>query len=181
MKMFLLTTTLLLAGAAAFPAAAKDNDHDGRRGHESPEAVADFRDDRHDRRDERWDDRYDRREDRRDDRHDRRHDRHDRHDRGHDAYRHAYREKHHGGRYWEGQRHRASYRYVRPRGYQDYTWRVGYRLPAPYYARSYYVDYRYYGLPAPRHGHHWVRIGADVVLVAIATGLVHDAMYDLFY
>lgn len=178
MKMFLLTTILLLAGAAAFPAAARDNERDGRRGHESHELVADFRDhrddrhdDRHDRRDERWDDRHDRR----DDRHDRRY------DRGHDAYRHAYREKHHGGRYWEGQRHRASYRYVRPRGYQDYTWRVGYRLPAPYYARSYYVDYRYYGLPAPRHGHHWVRIGADVVLVAIATGLVHDAMYDLFY
>lgn len=181
MKTIFLTTTLLLAGAAAFPAAARDHDRDGWRSHDSHEPVAESRDHRHDRRDERGDDRYDRRDDRRDDRYERRDDRHDRREDRRDDRRMGYREWRHEGRHWEGRRHHAPYRYVYPRGYRDYSWRVGYRLPPPYYARSYYVDYRYYGLPSPRHGYQWVRINNDVVLVAIATGLIYDAMYDLFY
>jgi len=53
--------------------------------------------------------------------------------------------------------------------------------PPAYYGRPYYVDYRHYRLPPPPYGHRWVRVDRDVVLVAIATGLVLDVLYDLYY
>ncbi len=34
------------------------------------------------------------------------------------------------------------------------------------------VDYRSYRLSAPPRGHQWVQVGADYVLIAIATGLI---------
>ncbi|WP_415832521.1 RcnB family protein [Kerstersia similis] len=48
-------------------------------------------------------------------------------------------------------------------------------MPAPYADPGYYVVYpRYHGLPPPSHGQRWVRVGADYLLVAIATGLIID-------
>lgn len=72
-------------------------------------------------------------------------------------------------------------RYVYPRGHRHYDWHIGYRLPSAYYARPYYIDYRYYRLPPPPYGYQWVRIDNDVVLVALASGLIADILYDLFY
>ena len=142
------------------------------------------------------------RHDRRDDRHDRRHDRRD--DRRHDRrdYRYDYRyDNRHGSRY-DSRRHRvpaygyyqsperiyrqysryaSPWRYAHPRGYSYRSYNSGYYLPRPYFSSGYYVDYHRYGLRAPPYGHHWVRIDGDVVLAAIATGLIVDVVHDLFH
>lgn len=151
---------------------------------------ADRRDDRqdrrivrHDRRDDRRDVRHDRRDDRRDWRHDRRDDRRDwRHDRRDDRrYVRHHDRRWHGNHWRPAYRYRAPVRYVYPSGYRHVRWTVGHRMPPAYYARPYYVDYHAYRLPPPPYGHRWVRSDRDVVLVAIATGLVLDVLYDLYY
>ena len=49
----------------------------------------------------------------------------------------------------------------------------GERLPAEYRNRQYVVDdWRGHHLSAPPRGYHWVQIGGDYVLVAIATGVI---------
>jgi Ni/Co efflux regulator RcnB len=149
----------------------------------------------HDRRD--WD--HDRREwdrDRRDyDRRDWNHDRRDwdRHDyrgdhRGWDRYRNDW---HNHPNYWDNRRHdRADYAryryhygyYSRPSGYYYRSWHRGDRLPRSWYGPSYIVyDWRPYRLYSPPYGYHWVRVGDDVVLTAIATGVVLDVIYDIWY
>jgi Ni/Co efflux regulator RcnB len=127
-------------------------------------AHADGRDHRRD---------YDRdRYERHDDRHDRRawsdhrHDR-DRYDR-HDRYEHH--KRYHGGKYH------------RPHGYRYHVWRSGDRLPAAYRVSRYYVDdYWTYRLRQPPRGHYWVRVDNDVLLTAIATGVVVQVVSGLFY
>jgi Ni/Co efflux regulator RcnB len=116
-------------------------------------------------------DNRDRHERRHDDRYDRRDDRHDRRDW----------DRHHGFRHHHG--HRYSYgRYVRPSGYYHHSWRYGDHLPRAYYGRRYIVnDYYAYRLRPPPRGYHWVRIDNDVVLAAIASGLVVQAVYGIFY
>lgn len=148
--------------------------YDGR-GRDGRNARYDDR--RHDGRrdDRRYDNRYDgRRHDGWNNRYDaRRHDRHDRHD----PYRYA-RPSHYD---YRPRAYRAPSRYVHPHGHHLRSWRVGYHLPAPYYARPYYLDYHRYGLWEPPYGHRWVRVGNDVVLVAIASGLIVDVLNDLLY
>lgn len=53
----------------------------------------------------------------------------------------------------------------------------GARLPT-YYRTPHYVvqDWRYHRLPAPPRGHYWVQVGADYLLVAIATGIIVQLM-----
>jgi len=121
----------------------------------------DRRDERSDRRDDRRDDRWDRRDDRRDDRWDRRDDRRD------------WRNGH--GRIQAGH-------YYYPRGYRPNHWRRGDRLPVAYYGRPYVIrDYDRCHLRPPPRGYHWVRVDHDVVLAAIATGIVLDVLYNHFY
>ncbi|HEU4654205.1 MAG TPA: RcnB family protein [Steroidobacteraceae bacterium] len=72
-------------------------------------------------------------------------------------------------------------RYYRPHGYSVRVWHHGDYLPRAYYAPRYVVDYRPYHLRMPPHGYHWVRVDHDVLLTAIATGLVVGAVYDVFY
>mgnify|MGYP005751339645 CR=1 FL=1 len=143
----------------------------------------DRRDWRADRRDDRRDWRRDRRDDRRDWRDDRRDNRRDwRHDRRDDRRYVRHDDRRWRGSYWRPEyRYRAPVRYAYPPGYRAYRWRVGHTLPPAYYGRPYYVDYRHYHLPPPPYGHRWVRVDKDVVLVAIATGLVLDVLYDLYY
>jgi len=106
-------------------------------------------------RDDRRDNRWDQRDERRDDRWDRRDGRHD--------------------------RIRAG-QYHHPRGYRPHSWRRGERLPTAYYARPYVIrDYRECHLRPPPHGAHWVRVNGDVVLAAIATGIVLDVLYNHYY
>ena len=72
--------------------------------------------------------------------------------------------------------------YRRPAGYRDYRWRRGERLPRAYYARPYVLgNYGHYRLQRPPRGYDWVRVNHDVVLTALATGLVLDVMYDYFW
>ena len=50
--------------------------------------------------------------------------------------------------------------------------RGGY-IPREYRNPTYYItDYRPYRLPPPPRNHQWVQVGADYVLIAIATGII---------
>ena len=71
-------------------------------------------------------------------------------------------------------------RYQPPRGYQARQWHRGDRLPASYRGKTYVVDYRHYGLNAPPRGYQYVRVNDDVVLTAVATGVVASVIYQLF-
>jgi Ni/Co efflux regulator RcnB len=93
--------------------------------------------------------------------------------------------------YWDNRRHDrrdyAQYRYhyghySRPSGYYYRSWHRGDRLPRAWYGSSYIVyDWRPYRLYSPPYGYHWVRVGDDVLLTAIATGVVLDVIYDIWY
>ena len=167
---------MLLAG----PLAMADSHHDrGRqdRGHQSN----DYR--RHgDRHDSHW-----------------RHERRD-HDRGHDRNRgdrHHFDNRHRDNRHWNDGRwnhrdnrhwndHRDWRGYSRPPvyyapaySYRPYDrhrgWYRGARVPSTYFSSRYIVhDYGAYSLRRPPHGCRWVRVDGDLLLVAIATGLVID-------
>lgn len=55
----------------------------------------------------------------------------------------------------------------------DRTFYRGDRLPPDYRSRQYVVqDWRSHRLPAPARGQQWVQVGADYVLVAVATGVI---------
>ena len=143
-----------------------DNDRD--RGRHSDRGHRD-----HDRRDYRGHDRDHRR-------YDRDHRRHYDHDRrrwdSRDAYRAGYRD----GRVDQRRYNRG--RYIAPRGYHYRHWRHGDHLPRAYYSSSYIVrDYHVYHLSPPPRGHHWVRVNNDVVLAAVASGLVVSVVNGLFY
>ena len=160
----------LVTTAAPMAAEAQSwRDRDDRR-----EYRQDRRDDRRDYRHDRRDDRREYHRDRREYRHDRRWDRHDRHWwRGREDFR-DYRGWRNG--YW----YAPSYGYYRvePR-YYGYRWQRGHYLPPSY--RSYYVRDPYvYGLrPAPR-GHRYVHAGNDIVMIALATGLIASVLHDVF-
>jgi Ni/Co efflux regulator RcnB len=114
-------------------------------------------------------------------RYDRRHYDHDRYDRQrHDDWRRPdwRRSWSHG---WSGSRYRAPARYVYPRGYHSYSWRVGYQIPLAFLIANYYVDYRPYGLSAPPYGCRWVRVDGDLLLVEIRSGEIIDILYEFFY
>jgi Ni/Co efflux regulator RcnB len=76
--------------------------------------------------------------------------------------------------------HADAYRW--PSGYRHDGWSRGDRLPVAYRAPHYVVyDYGRYGLYAPPYGCRWVRVGDDVLLTAITTGVVVNVVNDLFY
>lgn len=154
--------------------------------------------DRHDNNRRDWNtNRNDRHDDHRNDRHDNnRHNwntnRNDRHDwngnRGWDRHRNDW---HRHPNYNDNRRHDrrdyARYRfhfgyYRPPHGYHYRLWHRGDHLPRAYYGHSYIVyDWHPYRLYAPPYGYHWVRVGNDVLLTAIATGVVLDVIYDIWY
>lgn len=166
----------------------RDNDRYERRG-----------DDRHDdrrveRRDDRRDDRYERRDDRRDDRHD---DRRDRRDDRRDDYRAGSNVQINIGGYF-GERQRASvYEYYgqparkpncppglakkgngcQPPG-QAKKWHMGQPLPRDVGYRPVEADIRV-RLGNPPAGHEFVRVAGDILLIAVGTSMVIDAIEDL--
>ena len=77
-------------------------------------------------------------------------------------------------------RYKAPSRYQAPRGYQARQWHRGDKLPSSYRGQRYVVDYRHYGLGAPPRGYQYVRVNNDVVLTAVATGVVASVIYQLF-
>jgi len=84
-------------------------------------------------------------------------------------------------RWQQAQRRYSAPRYYAPRGYAVRQWSYGQRIPAAYRTRTYVVnDYNRYGLYAPPRGYQYVRSGNDVVLTAIATGLVTAVIAGLF-
>jgi Ni/Co efflux regulator RcnB len=101
------------------------------------------------------------------------------------------REYHHDERHdyghqyaWHGgpQPHYRVAPYAWPSGYRYYSWSHGGRLPVAFRGSSYVVyDYPQYGLYAPPYGYQWVRVGDDVLLTALATGIVVSAVNGLFY
>ena len=114
----------------------------------------------------RGNDRYEQRHDRRDDRADRRNLRQDQR-----AYARWQRSE---------QRYNAG-RYTAPRGFQTRNWAYGQRMPANYRSSQYVVrDYNRYGLRQPPSGYQYVRSGNDVVLAAVATGLITAVIAGLF-
>jgi len=55
----------------------------------------------------------------------------------------------------------------------NHEFRRGDRIPVEYRHRQYVVDdWRGYNLSAPPRGYHWIQVGGDYVLVAIATGVI---------
>jgi Ni/Co efflux regulator RcnB len=71
-------------------------------------------------------------------------------------------------------------RYQPPRGYQARAWRHGDKLPPAYRGKSYVVDYRTYHLAPPPRGYQYVRVNNDVVLTAIASGVIASVITQLF-
>lgn len=127
------------------------------------------RGDRWDRDDRRGGDRYDRHDDRRGDRYDREERREDRY------------ERRRYERWQRAQRRYSAGRYYAPRGYQARSWGYGQRMPYQYRTSQYVIrDYNRYGLYAPPSGYHYVRSGNDVVLAAVATGLITAVIAGLF-
>lgn len=70
--------------------------------------------------------------------------------------------------------------YHAPRGYRAPVVRRGERLAPAYRGQSYQVDYRRYNLSAPPRGYQYVRVNNDVVLTAIATGVITSVITQLF-
>lgn len=86
----------------------------------------------------------------------------------------GYRERRDGR--FQGWEHRQ------PSEYREHHWHSGERLPSAYYGPQYVIgDYRAYSLREPPRGCHWVRVNNDVVLAAVATGVVLDVVYNHFY
>lgn len=58
-------------------------------------------------------------------------------------------------------------------------WHRGGHLPAQYRGHQYVVDnWRAHHLSAPPRGYHWVQVGNDYVLAAIATGLIAQLLLN---
>lgn len=124
--------------------------------------AEDRRGDRHDARKDRRDDRKDHRADRRDDRRDYRADRrHDRRD---------HRADRRDDRRYYAPAPVVNHYYYHARGPE---FKRGRYIPREYRNRQYVVvNHHHHRLTAPPRGHHWVQVGGDYVLIAVATGLI---------
>ena len=100
---------------------------------------------------------------------------HGRHGHGHDRVV-VIREGHRGPPppHWDGRRNdRAEFHRHGP----GPRWSRGDRLPPSYRGRQYIVtDWRGHRLAPPPRGAHWVGVGADYLLVGIATGVIMQAV-----
>lgn len=122
-------------------------------------------------------DRRELREDRRDFRDDRRERRWDRNDRNWWRGRSDFRD--YSG-YRSGFWYAPGYGYYRvdPR-YARYSWRRGGIVP-PAYRNRYVIDPYVYGLRAAPPGYRWVYVDNNLVLMAVATGLIADIVSGAF-
>ncbi len=81
---------------------------------------------------------------------------------------------------WNAPKRFKADRYKAPRGYSARRWGRGERLPQAYRGRNYVVDHRRYGLAAPPRGYEYVRVDNDVILTAVATGVIASVVAGLF-
>lgn len=151
MKKFLTAAVALSVLASAGAASAQSYERRGEARYEQQDRRDDRRENRAERRDDRRDDRREVREERRENRYERRAER----------------------RYNAG-------RYHAPRGYQTRNWHRGERLPANYRSAHYRVDYRTYRLAPPPRGYAYHRVGNDVVLTSVASGLISSVLIGMF-
>jgi Ni/Co efflux regulator RcnB len=161
-------TVLLFAGSAAMADSHHDRGHDGRSRHDPASQPRHFNNDHHGN-DRRNDGRRD--WDRRDSR--QHFDRSLRDPRSRDnGFRHDHRDD---NRHWQGGSRWNSY--SPSFGYRPHRWYRGAHLPVAYFSSRYVVyDYSSYRLRRPPRGYHWIRVNSDLLLVAIATGLVVDVV-----
>lgn len=179
-------TTAALAALIAAGSMATASAADAQSGHERNDRQEQRQDRREDRREDRRDDNRDARQDARqddwrDDRREWREDRREwRQDRRED--RRDYRQQARAYDRWQrAERRYYASRYQAPRGYRYQQWSHGQYLPS-HYTRGYVInDYNRYGLRAPPRGYHYVRNGNDVVLAAVAGGLITAVIAGLFY
>lgn len=171
----------VLAGSLGFGTLASAQDRDGRRDGPRAEQRDERREDRREQRAERREQRAERRDDRRDDRQERWQDR--RHDQAQRAQRDLYEHRHltpDAGQHRGYVSTQPGYAYNQPRHYANgHRFQRGGYLPHEYRQnRGYYVnDWRAHrGLYAPPHGHQWMQVGTDFVLVALATGLIANLL-----
>ena len=87
---------------------------------------------------------------------------------------------HQDGRVHEARRSFAGPSYREPRNFRYARYGAGATLPRSYWGSDYYVDYQPYQLPPPRDGYRWNRVGNDVYMVDVRTGLISEAIYSLF-
>jgi len=60
-------------------------------------------------------------------------------------------------------------------------WKKGERLPTSYRDAGHRVDHGRYGLRAPPRGYAYYRSGNDIVLTAIATGLISSVLTGAYH
>ena len=177
------TLALSSMGVASAAEAQSRGGYDQRQDHRD-DRRSDRRDDRRDNRadrNDRRDHRADRREDRRDHRRDTRNDRREWRQDHRDDRREYRQDQRAYGRWQQSQRRYNAGRYQAPRGYQTRQWSYGQRMPSYYRSNQYVVsNYGQYGLRAPPRGYHYVRSGNDVVLAAVAGGLISAVISGLF-
>ena len=69
-----------------------------------------------------------------------------------------------------------------PRGFGYRVWGRGQYLPRAYFAAPYYLDnWSYYRLGPPPIGYRYIRVGPDVLLVNLRTGLIAETIPGMFY
>ncbi len=67
-------------------------------------------------------------------------------------------------------------------GWGNHYWRRGEFLPPVFFLPNYFInDYWSYGLWAPDYGYQWIRVGADALLINLATGQVVDVVPGVYY
>jgi len=67
-------------------------------------------------------------------------------------------------------------------GWDHHYWRRGEFLPSVFFLPNYFIsDYWSYGLWAPDYGYQWIRVGADALLINLATGEVVDSVPGVYY
>jgi len=108
------------------------------------------------------------------------------HDRGDRGWDHDRGERRRGDHRWERHERREWRRHEQPRyvyGNPGHRYYRGGYLPRAYLGGPYYVSNwnAYPGLYAPPYGYQWVRVGNDVLLTALATGVVLDVLYNIWY
>ncbi len=66
---------------------------------------------------------------------------------------------------------------VGPGAGPQHNFYTGQYIPRYYRSNQYVVnDYRVHRLPPPQRGYHWVQVGADYAMIAIATGLIAQVL-----
>ncbi len=67
-------------------------------------------------------------------------------------------------------------------GWANHSWRRGEWLPPIFITQDYFInDWYDFGLWQPDYGYEWIRVGADAVLINLATGQVVDAVPGVYY